>query len=305
MHRRICKTLFTFLCVALLWVNGVNADDKTLSLVLVDSFGTGVSSIFEGDPVLVEVRVNNADLVAGASFTVTYNPAKLALRNQNPVTSSFFETFVQQGLLTDPAYVTVPGDSNQYYSPLVANPVSNGVMIAAARFDNGEGVDVPIVTLHFEFIGSSGDCSNPGDCPISITPSIISNTDAGYAASGEAISELVGIDGDSYPVHDVTNVDLSVVIPAFVDFDNDGIDDNWEYDQIPINTPSGEELNVFKANRDYDHDGYSDYQEYLNRNELDPADNSYDPIIANAPDGTGYGTLKRATPAINFLLLGK
>lgn len=296
MHMKFEKTVFALFCVIFFWVGGAVAANKSLSLV--DSSGAAVFSVTEGDAISVEVRVDDASFVAGAAFTVTYDTANLALRTQNPVTSSFFDTFVNQGLLTpptDPEFITV--DNTDYYSPIADNPINTGVMIAAARVDNGTGTDVALFTLHFELIGS------PGTYPINITASTISNEAAGYAPGGEEIPLLVGIDGTSYPVHTVSTEGASLtVVPAFVDTDNDGIDDNWERANVPAGTPVEGELDVFTATGDYDHDGYTDYQEYLNQGELDPGGNVYDPTVRNVAGGTGYRP--KVNPAINFLLLG-
>jgi len=305
MHIRICKYLITVLVVTLLWINAAGADTKVLTLV--DSSGSNVITVNHGDPIAVEVRVDDASTVAGASFTVTYNADNLAPSTEEPVTSSFFGTFVQQGLLsppTDPAFVTVPGDSTMYYSPMVNNPAPAGLMIAAARVDNGSGSNIAIFTLHFELTGV------PGSYPISIVPSIITNTDAGYDAAGEPIPLLVGIgegaSAGTYPSHTVaTPVTATIIINPFTDTDHDGIDDNWEIDHAPAGTPVGQELAVYTATGDYDHDGYSDLQEYLNRNEPDPDNNPYDPEVVNPPGGTGYVPWQPKTivPAINLLLL--
>ncbi len=65
--------------------------------------------------------------------------------------------------------------------------------------------------------------------------------------------------------------------------DDDGIDDNWELKWFS---------NLITANQftDFDNDGYSDLQEYLNNlaNEMDPKNNPYNPTVKNAPGGTGY-----------------
>lgn len=293
---RICKNLFTLLCVIFLWVNVASAANKILSLV--DGTDSHVITGNVGDTVVVEVHIDDAASVAGASFTVTYDTDNLSL---NSVTSTFFKTFVLQGLLNPPEdlnYITV--DGVKYYRPLVSNDISTGTMIAAARFDNGGGTDVNLFNLSFELTGV------PGTYPISIIASTIDNEAAGYAPGGETIPLLVGIDGDSYPTHNVTSV-IEANITIFIDIDGDGIDDNWEIAHIPPGTPAGTELNVFTATGDYDHDGYSDLQEYLNRGELDPDDQTYDPVVINAPGGPGYvpptNPVNPINPAINLLLL--
>lgn len=70
---------------------------------------------------------------------------------------------------------------------------------------------------------------------------------------------------------------------AFVDTDGDGIDDQWEQDHFG-------DLTTATATSDFDRDGYSDLQEYLNDlvSETDSSGDVYDPKIKNAPWGTGY-----------------
>ncbi len=69
----------------------------------------------------------------------------------------------------------------------------------------------------------------------------------------------------------------------FTDSDHDGIDDNWELLFFG-------NLQTADSSSDYDRDGYSDVQEYLNnRNRyLDPKGLSFDLTAANAPGGQGY-----------------
>ena len=183
-----------------------NADTKVLSFVPNTNFN--IISANTGESFSVGIRVDNAATVAAASFTVTYDTANLALNGPSPITSSFFGTFVQQGLLTNPAHANVPGDTTDYYSPLVSNgatgisaPVTTGIMLAAARFDNGTGNNTTIFTLNF----SGG---NEGTYPISIIPTVLSNTDAGYNALGEAIPLLVGIGTNNYPAHTLSLIHI-------------------------------------------------------------------------------------------------
>ena len=74
-----------------------------------------------------------------------------------------------------------------------------------------------------------------------------------------------------------------VTISAILDTDNDGIDDNWEIAHFG-------NLTTATATSDFDKDGYSDKQEYLNskNGEDDPNGNPYDPKVVNEPGGTGY-----------------
>ena len=303
MHRRISSTLLTLLCVTCLSFGVANAADKILSLVT--SNGQNTIVLEQGDSIAIEVRVNDASAIAGASFTVTYDTANLKLES---VESNFFGTFVSQDIPTplDQGYVTV--DNTNYYSPIVANnvngltgAVTTGTMLAAARVENGAGTNVPIFTLHFILTG------NAGTYFVSVIQSKINNTDAGYSADGDLIPFFVGIgDAGTYVTHTVSTVnDASLAISGFIDSDHDDINDGWERANVPTGT-TGDPLAVFSKSGDFDHDGYSDYQEYLNRGILDPEGVAFSPTAINAPGGIGYGSSSNSAatiPASLFLLL--
>lgn len=257
-------------CVLLLAVGAlaspVLAADKVLSVV---ATGTGAGNVtaYPGQTIDVDIRVDDAAMVAGAAFTVTFDAANLELTK---VSSTYFGTFADQGLT--PAAVTV--DTVTYYSPLITNPVKTDVMLAAARKSNGTGALDPLFTLSFLVQGSSGSY------PIAIAQSRIANTTAGYAAAGELIPYLMGIDAGAYPAHTVTVLPLTLTIEN-ADVDNDGLPDAWEVDHFGNTTTANDKT-------DYDRDGYTDLQEYLNQANNDPAGGAYDPKLPNAPGGTGY-----------------
>ena len=72
---------------------------------------------------------------------------------------------------------------------------------------------------------------------------------------------------------------------GYVDYDTDDdtIFDAWEMTHF-------NDLTTADGTTDYDRDGYTDLQEYLNdkNEETDPQGGGYDPKTANAPGGTGY-----------------
>ena len=138
------------------------AADKVLSVVATAT-GASTATAYPGQTVEVDIRVDDATLVAGAAFTVTFDPANLALAK---VSSTFFGAFANLGL--SPSAVS--------FSPLITNPVTSGAMLAAARPDNGSGTQVALFTLSFLVKG-------PFDkYPVSIFRSRISNTAAGFGA---------------------------------------------------------------------------------------------------------------------------
>lgn len=285
--------LISLVCTAFLFYStAVVALDKELSLVSSNDSSSTVTGI-AGDSVSVNVVIDNASVVAGAALTVLYDTANLSLTE---ISSLFFGTFTSQGIPTpdDQGYVTIDGED--YNGPIVSNTVSDlvgasatGTLIAAARVDDGSGINAVLFTLTFQLIGV------PGTYDMSITQSKISNVSAGYDVNGELIPYLVGVGDavDPYPSHQVPVTNgCSIVVQADPvtdhDTDNDDIDDDWEKANVPDGTESGQELNVFTASGDYDGDGYSDYQEFLNKDISDPMDASFDPTLANAPGGVGY-----------------
>lgn len=94
---------------------------------------------------------------------------------------------------------------------------------------------------------------------------------------------------------------------SIIEGDIDDIDDNWEIDNRPDGVAENaiNVLDYFTKTGDYDRDGYSDYQEYLNftNNESDPGNNFYDPTFVNAPGGSGYSKRGGIVPIISTLLL--
>ncbi|WP_339138386.1 MAG: right-handed parallel beta-helix repeat-containing protein [Candidatus Electrothrix sp. GW3-4] len=89
----------------------------------------------------------------------------------------------------------------------------------------------------------------------------------------------------------------------FTDTDEDGIDDHWE--QLFFGT-----LSTASSTSDYDQDGYSDLQEYLNnlRRHVDPDGAAFDLTGGNEAGGEGYVEIVEENDAsfmtiiINFLL---
>lgn len=84
-----------------------------------------------------------------------------------------------------------------------------------------------------------------------------------------------------------SNGNILSVIPQVTtsntDVDQDGLPDEWEVFYFGDTTTANDKS-------DWDRDGYTDLQEYLNQanNETDPVGGVYDPKMMNAPGGTGY-----------------
>jgi hypothetical protein len=77
---------------------------------------------------------------------------------------------------------------------------------------------------------------------------------------------------------------------AVVDSDGDGIHDDWE--RIIFGN-----LTTANDTSDFDKDGYSDKQEYLNKDLKDSKGDFFTPVLwKNAPDGSGYNAATRKAP---------
>ena len=263
-HKMISKKIFgltTILAIILMASSPVFAVDLTVG----SDTGTVDATL------AVDVTVSDPTGIAGAAFTLIYNTVALDVT----VSSIFFDTFANQGISAEEiAKVTET-------QPLVTNTVSGtGMRIAAARA-LAETVSTNTVLFSLDVALNSGAAA--GAYPISIDQTVIDNTAAGYSDTGDPIPYLVGaIAGEqdltlAFPVIDVVDrnggtVTFEAVAPP--DTDEDGIDDNWE------DTHFGN-LIMATATSDYDEDGYSDKQEYINGS-------PYDPKVQDAKDGDGY-----------------
>ena len=184
---------------------------------------------------------------AGASFTVTYDAAKLQYKS---VSSSFFATFAAQGIT--PSSVTVGTPAVTYSKGLVDNPSSGKVMLAAAQTTNGTAGVKTLFTLTFDTISGA-----TGSAVINVTPSTITNAAAGYP-SATAVPMLVGIGtNNTYPAITPSVTPDTITIGSTVDSDGDGIADSWEMTYFG-------NLTTANSSTDTDGDGYSDLNEFLN-----------------------------------------
>ncbi|MCI5193365.1 MAG: hypothetical protein D3915_09600 [Candidatus Electrothrix sp. AU1_5] len=86
------------------------------------------------------------------------------------------------------------------------------------------------------------------------------------------------MDGDN---DGTAHVDIGTYEYNQNDTDSDGMADTWEIEYFG-------DIQTANATTDQDKDGYSDLQEYLNRDILDNQGNSYDPKVKNASGGPGY-----------------
>ncbi len=143
----------------------------------------------------------------------------------------------------------------------------------------------------------------------SLSPSGPQMIDHGAAASftvtpdeDHFIASVTGcggtLNGSTYTTAAIM-ADCTVTASFFPGTDSDGdrIDDAWEEEHF-----NG--LTTADAASDYDKDGYSDLQEYLNwlADQNDPAGSPYNPKVRNAPGGTGWRSPTGWLPAVKLLL---
>jgi len=165
-------------------VMGMTASAYAVTLSFVDK-GNGV----------VDINVDQAQGIAGAAFTVTFDTTKLTLTD---VTSTFFETFTTQKTKAGSTWtsaIPTAAELGGYDQPLLHNNITTGtttgVAIAAARFKGADAAtNATLFTLSFTKKTGVTETS----FPLSIIATTLSNTNAGYSASGETINLLVGAD---------------------------------------------------------------------------------------------------------------
>ncbi len=286
----------------ILFCFGANAETLTMSS----------ASGAPGEIVTLTVALGENIGVAGASFTLDYDPSMLEIYDSNDpadllptsgVRSDFFPLFSTQGMPSDTA---VSGDGVTYNKALVVNP--EGTMIAAARATNGTEATTTLFEIDFRIKNGAID----GTHSVAIIPTRLYNESAGYdPVNGTEIPMLIGVDEPTSGVYEynernvTSNISGQIVVVG--DSDSDDIPDGWER----LYAPDGNDLTVFSGTGDYDNDGYSDYQEYLNdlNGETDLSGNLYNPASPNTPGGTGYvmpnSEKIKALSAIYHILLGE
>ena len=249
-----------------------------------------------GQIITLDVVIDNPAAVSAAVFTVSYDE-KLSLTG---VASSFFDTFSNQwaGLVSPPNPLpptSVTVDSEVYDQPLLANTIVGAAdqktLIAAVRVSPG-AVEHLLFTLEFSVDITAAD----GSYPVSISHTTINNPSAGHDGTeylpilihSKTDESNLALAYESLPVSLINGL-INVNTSEQADNDGDLIPDWWENYYFLGN------ITLLTTRGDYDDDGYSDYQEYLNRT---------DPTVKNSAGGPGYkppGT--GSLPAIFLLLL--
>lgn len=136
----------------------------------------------------VPITVSDPTNIAGAAFTLEYDTDAIEITE---VSSTFFDTFVNQGF-TQADGLDANNMVDGYLSPLVENYITgSGMKISAARKDGASsGSATTLFTLRVRLKNGSEGV----DYPIEIVKTELSNTSAGYSASGEEIPVLYDVD---------------------------------------------------------------------------------------------------------------
>lgn len=277
-----------FLCVFTVFM-GLTVTGVQAAGAVVLTMGSAAGD--PGETVTVNISVDQPEGVAAAAFTLNYNTTWFTLTS---VESTFFDTFLNQWISLNPLPspfppVTATVDGQTYNQPLLNKTSSNKLLLAGARVKAGLS-QTALFTLHFTVAANTP----AGVYPVTITPTLINNAGAGYSTGGEAIPVLMGAvtaEQDLSKAFPAINPDIvsgALTVQAVIpDTDGDGIDDNWEMAYFG-------NLTTANSTSDFDGDGYTDLQEYLNQlaGLNDPEGNPFDPKAVNAPGGTGYNSKK-------------
>lgn len=246
-----------------------------------------------GDSITVRISVDQPAAIAAAVFALSYNTDYFLLSS---VDSPFFGTFSEQWQSLSPVPDPLPPteiqvDGVTYTSPVVHKLFDGRVQLAGTRVQAGQ-TSTTLFDLRFTVAENVPD----GIYPLFIAPISMNNESCGYSTGSEPLPLLTGEEEAILQVSLISGTIL-VQSSAGPDTDQDGIDDLWEKQVFGDLTTAG-------ASSDYDHDGYTDLQEYLNQlaGVSDPAGNPYNPKEENAPGGTGYKKIVIAP--LLWLLLG-
>ncbi len=183
-------------------------------------------------------------------------------------------------------------------SPVMTSPDSISVAENSAVVLTVEATDGDLDTVSFSLSGGA----DQGHFSINSASGLLTFiSPPDYEHPGDSDSnntylvQIMASDGNGgSAVQDIIVTVSDRIHPEFIDTDHDGIDDEWELNFVAS-------LTILGAARDFDNDGYTDLQEYLNwmDHNLDSGGNIFDPLnIQNEPGDTGY-----VNPKNNFWIL--
>ncbi|KPA08795.1 hypothetical protein MHK_011003, partial [Candidatus Magnetomorum sp. HK-1] len=198
---------------------------------------------------------------SGAAFTIEYGDNLLYVPDS--LNTTFFDTFQAQFTAagTNPNPYTGPVNGI-YSSPVVINNDENAgkTMVAAARCTPTSASSENVL---FTFQVQLQDTSDvkAGDYNITVKPTILNNTDAGYSADGEPIDVVVGSDPNKQPTDEGA-------YPVIIAKGMAPVSDKVTYESSPVDTDNdgltdAEEavLGTDPNKADTDEDGFSDKAE--------------------------------------------
>jgi hypothetical protein len=265
--------------VVLILIAAVTGNAAAVTMTVANATG------YTGETIQVQITVDDPVGIAGAAFTLLYDPSLISVS----VESTFFDTFANQfsGTPAEGTDSVTIGDET-YYQPMITNEIPTGRRVAAARaLAETDAANTMLFTLNVSLVGN---CTPPQiQIPIALTATVLNNTDAGYAPEGETIPMLVGADPSVADLTDpaafpiildppkgiggTQNGVVTFLCDLNLDTDGDGLPDWWEvkYSQL---YPTADNLDRTKSDsdgdgtpdgdEDFDGDGSTNSDEYNN-----------------------------------------
>jgi len=229
---KIKKFMFIGLITVLISFNSFSASALTLTV--------GNSAADVGQTVHISVTVDDPSGISGAAFTLTYDSSLITLTD---VQSTFFDFFENQWNAIIPVPDPLPPtsvevESTTYTQPLLKNTGSSGTLISAARCEPADDSNSTLVEISFVL----NEGASAGTYAVSITSSVIHNTDVGYDESGESIPILIGADSSK-------NVTDPLAFPVLLDPTDQSVGGTLVAGSVTFN---------IKAGTDTDGDGILD-----------------------------------------------
>ena len=206
---------------------------------------------------------------SGAAFTIEYGANLVYV--PDTLSSSFFDTFQAQfsAAGTDPNPYTGPVNGI-YESPVVINNDDDAgkTMVAAARC-TATSASSDYVLFTFKVQLSDTSAEKAGDYNITIKPTILNNTDAGYSADGEPIDVVVGSNPNKQPTEEgaypvIIAKDMAEVSGKVTYASEDIGGPNDDYDNDGLTNAEEEAKGTDPKNPDSDGDGKKDGPEVEN-----------------------------------------
>ncbi|WP_417909802.1 hypothetical protein [Candidatus Electronema sp. PJ] len=233
---------------------------------------TYTTGIITGDcTVTASFKLNTYTVTPSAGDNGTINPNTPQTVNHGATTS--FTVTPNANYSID----TVSGCGGSLSGNTYTTGIITGDCTVTASFKLNTYTVTPLAGPNGEISPKDPQTVNHGSTtPFTITPDEEYSIDTVSGCGGS-------LNGNTYTTAPITNNCTVTALFRETDSDGDGIDDAWEEEYFG-------DLTTANALTDWDKDGYTDLQEYLNwlAGETDPKGAVYDPKVKNAPGGTGY-----------------